>query len=353
MSGDANLDDVIDALRIGAVDFLKKPWSTSELASALERGIEVFRTLPQPPPARVSDAGRVDRARARALAHAAPRQRARKAAAAPAIAGAARRQVSGAPPSATCTVRRATSTPPTTRAPRPADEIVHLLEGDPGLATAVLRLANSRLYPGQEETQYLTTAVARVGARMVHAVAETLALRDGYPIRATELRTLHERIWRFSVARGLAMRAIAEVTGPEVALEPDRCYLGGLLLDAGAAFLLWTLDESRREPFPRRNAVRRAAAQVLSSYHPAFGQAVLSRWGMSGRSGRAGARSPRAGAAGARRRPCGRRRCWRGRWRRGWSASTTRRLRHSRGPSCSIDAPTSWASARPCCGACR
>jgi len=281
MSGDANLDDVIDALRMGAVDFLKKPWSTSELVSALERGIEVFRTLPQSPPARVvapgAWSGLTHHARSRTPRPDSAREQLlqRLQSPEPPDSNSGRPTVSHLHRSA-----RDLDAANHARAPT-ADEIVHLLEGDPGLATAVMRLANSRLYPGQEETQYLTTAVARVGARMVHAVAETLALRDGYPIRASELRTLHERIWRFSVARGLAMRAIAEVTGPEVALDPELCYLGGLLLDAGAVFLLWTLDESRREPFPG-DTLPPSAAEVLASYHPAFGQAVLSRWGMSG-----------------------------------------------------------------------
>ncbi len=185
------------------------------------------------------------------------------------------------------------------RAP-PVDEIVHLLEGDPDLATVVLRLANSRLFPGQEETQYLTTAVARVGARTVHAVAETLALRDGYPIRSTDLPTLHERIWRFSVARGLAMRAIAEVTGPEVALEPDRCYLGGLLLDAGAAFLLWTLDESRREPAAAGARRSRRGGRGAVGLPPRVWSGGAVALGHAGRSGGAGARSPRSCAPGPR-----------------------------------------------------
>jgi FixJ family two-component response regulator/HD-like signal output (HDOD) protein len=280
MSGGANMDDVIDALRMGAVDFLKKPWSTSELASALERGIEVFRTLPQTPAVRTVAPGAWSGLTAHARSRTPRPDSARE--------QLLQRLQSQEPPApiderTVSHLHRSARDLDAANHARAltGDEIVHLLESDPGLATAVMRLANSDLYPGQDETQYLSTAVARLGPRMVHAVAETLALRDGYPIRAPELRTLHERIWRFSVARGLAMKAIAEVTGPEVALEPDRCYLGGLLLDAGAAFLLWTLDESRREPFAG-DTLPPAAAEVLASFHPAFGQAVLSRWGMPG-----------------------------------------------------------------------
>ena len=278
MSGQGNVDDVIDALRMGAVDFLKKPWSTSELASALGRGIDVFRTITQAPAGQAAAPPSPERSTGgpalRAPRSDPDRHRLLERLQSQEVA------LPGVPRTFTHLHRCARDLDTANRpGATSVDEIVRLLEGDPRLATAVMRLANSRFFPDEEETEYLGTAVARVGSPMVHAVAETLALRDGYPIRAPELRALHEKIWRFSVARGLAMRAIAEVTGPEVALDPDRCYLGGLLLDAGAVFLLWTLDESRREP-PVGDTVPAATAEVLSSYHPAFGQAVLARWGM-------------------------------------------------------------------------
>ena len=137
MSGDANLDDVIDALRKGAVDFLKKPWSTSELASALERGIEVFRTLPQIAAGARRGAGRVDRAHRTARSRTPRPDSAREKllqrlqSPEPPAPGGGRPTVSHLHRSA-----RDLDAANHARAPT-ADEIVHLLEGDPGLATAV------------------------------------------------------------------------------------------------------------------------------------------------------------------------------------------------------------------------
>jgi HD-like signal output (HDOD) protein/CheY-like chemotaxis protein len=275
MSGQGNMDDVIDALRMGAVDFLKKPWSTSELASALERGIDAFHAGEQ---SSVRGARPPDIAGDEAGAPAARRDPIRERLM-------ARLESQGVDlpraPRAFTHLHRAARDLDAAGSGTGAsnEEIVHLLEPEPRLATAVMRLANSRFFPGEDETEYLSAAVARIGARMVHTVVETFALRDGYPIRAPELRALHERIWRFSVARGLAMRALAEVTGPDVALDPIRCYLGGLLLDAGAVFLLWTLDESRRRP-SEGDTVPGTPSELLAAYHPAFSQAVLARWGM-------------------------------------------------------------------------
>ena len=285
MSGQADMDDVIDALRMGAVDFLKKPWSSSELASALGRGVEVFRVLND---TAESTAGggvasisertpggpravwpRLDPTRAKLL----DRLQSQEVA------------VPGVPSTFAHLHRRARDLGASSGAVATSiDETVRLVEGDPALGIAVLRLANSRFHPRDTPTEHLGTAVSHIGARAVHAVAETLALRDGYPIHGQDLRALHDKIWRFSVVRGLAMRAIAEITGPEIVLDLDRCYLAGLLLDAGAVFLLWTLSESRRDPAAAEEAAQDAlppaGVEILATYHAAFSQAVLARWGM-------------------------------------------------------------------------
>ncbi|MEO5767762.1 MAG: hypothetical protein ABIS92_05380 [Polyangia bacterium] len=45
MSGEGEVEDVIAALRLGAVDYLRKPWSTAEFTDALGRAIDVYQAL--------------------------------------------------------------------------------------------------------------------------------------------------------------------------------------------------------------------------------------------------------------------------------------------------------------------
>jgi hypothetical protein len=78
------------------------------------------------------------------------------------------------------------------------------------------------------------------------------------------------------------MRAIADVTGPEIGLDGDTGYVAGLLLDVGASFLLWTLAE--RSPPAARGAGAEAlvasTTEAVATFHAAYGQALLTRWGM-------------------------------------------------------------------------
>lgn len=45
ISGQGEVEDVVGALRAGAIDYLKKPWTKAELASALERALAVHQDV--------------------------------------------------------------------------------------------------------------------------------------------------------------------------------------------------------------------------------------------------------------------------------------------------------------------
>ena len=42
MSGQASMDDAVEALRSGAVDFLRKPWTPAEVFAALGRALDAY-----------------------------------------------------------------------------------------------------------------------------------------------------------------------------------------------------------------------------------------------------------------------------------------------------------------------
>lgn len=62
MSGRGELDDAISALRQGAVDYLKKPWTIEELTAAIGRATELVEALRDLSPAPVPPTERGGRA---------------------------------------------------------------------------------------------------------------------------------------------------------------------------------------------------------------------------------------------------------------------------------------------------
>ncbi|HXI59402.1 MAG TPA: response regulator [Polyangia bacterium] len=259
MSGHGQMDDVIDAVRNGAIDYLRKPWKTTELASALSRAIALHQALdptaleklssPQGTPGR--EAGRA------AIAEVHP-WTATFMAAAPATLLSLRRMVREDHPS--------------------LESIISAVSPDDRLIRALMVLASADSRSPDNFVQELGAVAQRLGAAQMLAVAEVLALRDICHAGIPTLRSWQERIWHFSIARALAMRAVAEVTGPEITLDPDRCCVSGLLMDVGATFLLWRLAE---QPGTAVDETAEAPLSLLVTNHARLGQGLVDAWGLS------------------------------------------------------------------------
>lgn len=332
MSGHGDIDDAIDALRMGAVDYLRKPWEMKQLMSALGRGVDLYRliesqppVLPQPePPSAEPDpdgpsaqagppgAPPKDDAPGAPIAPVEPHQSPAPRPTLPArsAAGPGRTASDGAaaPPRANPTapldpswradldeqhrsgVLRLPPLPEVVarfrelaRDPHASlTQLAGVVERDRPAATALLRLANSSFHARGQKISDVEAAVLAVGIPRVSALIETLALRACFPITEPVLGAVQERVWRFSVVRGLVMRTLAEWAGPESGLDGERDTLAALMLDAGALFLLWTLAERQRAapPHPPRLSLAMVAG-ALATDGGRFTPLLLEQWGMS------------------------------------------------------------------------
>jgi DNA-binding response OmpR family regulator len=269
MSGQGELDDAIGALREGAVDYLKKPWTMRELTTVLERAmglVGALRELSLPAarggasgPARDADAEVVD---ASALVEEIAERAARGQMVLPLV----------RPPMARLRKNAGDGDPS-------AEMVGAFSDRDPRLSLAVLRMAGGA---NEHEPPLgdIRAFIASLEVSTVHAAAETLALREAFPIRVAPLRILNDRIWRFSVARALAMQGIADLAELESPIDRQDCYLAGLLLDIGASYLLSMIAEAME----RRGSGISDAAQMtaaVAAHHSHLGASVLHQWGFS------------------------------------------------------------------------
>lgn len=232
MSGAGTMDDVIDAVRNGAVDFVRKPWTVDELMAAVARALTINEE--------------------RRAVHVAP------AVAAGAPAQAAQEPSHNIIPDVLVEVvervRRGEIAAPAApvvlaeiRARGRRDnvnisELVTLIEREPLVASGVLGLANSALLRGRESIVDLHTAVTRLGLRRVLALVETVLSHGLFQLRHPEAKGLVSGIWRHSVARACYARLLA--THVRTPVDPDLAYLTGLLSDLGASFLVRAATET-------------------------------------------------------------------------------------------------------------
>jgi CheY-like chemotaxis protein len=218
MSGSGDIDDAIDGMRQGAVDYLKKPWTLEELAGVVDRARALAESLDEiaEVPGRTGD-----------------------------FVGDLRR-------------------PPPMGSDRSA-----LGSGVDGVAL-VERVTDfvisKRAIPPP-------AAIAEPGS------LDASSLREAFPTNLTALRALNDRIFDFSEARGLAMRGIAEVSDAEVALDAVRCQHAGLLLDVGAMYLLSEIDAELALTGAHVADVPKMRA-AIDARHTLVGSLILEAWGV-------------------------------------------------------------------------
>jgi CheY-like chemotaxis protein len=272
MSGHGNMEDVIDVLRAGALDYLRKPWSPAELAAAIERGMEKADRQGSGP------------VREKAVTGEEPR-----------LAVAAKTDAPASDPFEQILARLRAGELPIPATPamveslrsavqRPnvnLDELVSIIERDQRLAADVLRLANTAAYARGSRIHSIKVAVSRIGFRQLHAIVETIALRGLFQAENPELRRLIAQVWRSSVARATTMRELAsllERDGPPAhrSVSVDTAYLIGLMADIGASFILYLVGQ--RSSTGLGAATPQEYLSAVHAHHQAVGAALLGQW---------------------------------------------------------------------------
>jgi HD-like signal output (HDOD) protein len=266
MSGAGTMEDVVDVLRGGAVDYIKKPWSMSELLGAVSRAMEIHEkrrqtrtrlsaappaAAPAPPPAasKPLDEFRDILERIRRGEYQLP-----------------------SVPTVISELRNIVQRPDT-----PIEDVVALVERDQHLASAVLRLSNSVLHRGFSRNNDLRSAVARVGFREVHAMVETIIIHRFFEVQNRELQETMRQLWRQSLGRAVVMRALADLSVTVAAVDGDTAYVAGLLVDVGASLLLKVmadLSASGARALPSEEQ----CLSLLRLHHEAVGSSILAAW---------------------------------------------------------------------------
>jgi HD-like signal output (HDOD) protein len=265
LSGQGNMDDVIEVMRLGAVDYLRKPWNLTELMSAVTRGIDLRRKphVPVVESRAVTGvaAATVDAMRAARFADLPDKLR--------------RGEILlPATPSVLIALRELLANPDST-----LDAVATAVETDPRVAADILRVANSVAYTRLGRTTSVKAAVTRLGMRHVHNLAQTLFLEGFSHVREGHCATMIRSIWRRSVARAVSMRAVCDILDPAHALDGDTGYLIGLMADIGASLLLWVVSERSQgnlTPDDVRDA--NAVLNVVRASHQQLAAALLDSW---------------------------------------------------------------------------
>lgn len=111
------------------------------------------------------------------------------------------------------------------------DKLVIVLEGDPGLVSRVLRIANSSFYGMSREIKSVKAACIVLGQYTLRNIILTTAVMNA--TKNYKNNNLHKALLEHCIYTGLAARYLARLKGQ----DQDIAYMVGLLHDIGCLFI--------------------------------------------------------------------------------------------------------------------
>jgi HD-like signal output (HDOD) protein len=158
------------------------------------------------------------------------------------------------------------------------DEVHNLINADPGLASQVLRAANSSFYSGLTKVGTIREAIIRLGSREVANLAMLTTQQDLYRSDDVKYKALMQILWKHAFSCAIGSKWLAQKAG--LAPQASEAFLAGLLHDVGKLFLLKVMEEVCREEKFRVAANPSVLAEVLSSLHVEQGHQLMEQWQM-------------------------------------------------------------------------
>lgn len=154
---------------------------------------------------------------------------------------------------------------------------VELIETDPALAAATLKLANSPLYGLSGRIGSINDAVRMLGLRAVSGLLTTVALRRAFRIDP-KVNFKASEYWRHAFATALLARALARRGD----LDPNEAFVTGLMHDVGQLVLAmyYPMEAGRAIALAQAEGLDTSAAEVktMGISHPQIGAMLVKHW---------------------------------------------------------------------------
>jgi HD-like signal output (HDOD) protein len=159
--------------------------------------------------------------------------------------------------------------------------LARIIEQDPGLATKLIKLANSSFYARRRHISSISDAIMLLGFNRLRIMALTVSLRDGFPLGKVGGMD-YERFWKTSLYRGIIAQGFARCLGGKHGVNDEEAFLGGLILEIGLLMLFSICPTQFKDAFPGGNVSLKDTIawenEHLGVDHRTVGRVALARW---------------------------------------------------------------------------
>lgn len=159
-----------------------------------------------------------------------------------------------------------------------AHDFINLLQGDEGLSSRVLKIANSVFYDRGGGSKTIVDAVNVIGIAELRNLMNATVLGGLFPVR----HHLRREFWGHNIATGIAAKVVARALLPSLV---DQVFLAGLMHDIGKLLILQQHVDDYERVVKRglADGVESSTAEV-SVYpfdHAQVGQLIAEKWHFS------------------------------------------------------------------------
>ncbi len=162
-----------------------------------------------------------------------------------------------------------------------ADDAAALIEKDPALTGAVLRMANSAFYGMPRSVSNVSAAIVILGFNAVRSIVITTAVFKAVPGLSNFDMTA---FWKHSLAVSAGAKLIAQKSTCVDAPDPETCFCAGILHDTGKIVLQSAFPEEYVQVLglcaQREMPLHRAELEVLGMNHTRVGRLIADKWGL-------------------------------------------------------------------------
>ncbi|GFO54109.1 metal-dependent phosphohydrolase [Geomonas sp. Red276] len=158
------------------------------------------------------------------------------------------------------------------------EDVHQLIIADPGLASNVLRVANSAFYAGLSKVETIREAIIRLGAGEVTNLVMLTTQQDLYRSRDARFGSLMQTLWRHALSCAVGSKWLVQKSGYPV--KAQEAFLGGLLHDIGKLYLLKLMEGVCKEEQFKAAANLAVLTEVLETLHVEEGLRLMVQWHM-------------------------------------------------------------------------
>jgi putative nucleotidyltransferase with HDIG domain len=157
-----------------------------------------------------------------------------------------------------------------------------LVGKDPLLASRVLRLANSAIFPSKTRATSVEQAISRMGTEGLKVALVHYSMYQAFSSKDARIQSAFRGIWEHSLAVALIAKEVSgHLDGPE-AVDAGAAYLAGLLHDVGKPVVAALLLEAEKLMAVQKSAMpwisHAVWRRVVDLSHRKIGVALARRW---------------------------------------------------------------------------